>query len=224
MADGLRPERTRTSCSSGSTGRPTATGSSTSATSSASATGSTACGRATASSSRASCSSRPAASTSASTMPGGGYANLELYERVTLRPDVNLVTILGEGSFHQVHGGTTTNHGRPRRPPGRRVTGYADPSRTCGRQVPSAVTTSRALRRHDAARGGPHASAPAGAAEPVRGNPPAPDRPRPAQPIPRDLSTAFVESYWNSLAWQATDVARPPTSTSRPPTCSPTRS
>lgn len=42
-------------------------------------------------------------------MPGGGYANLELYERLGAHPDVRLVTILGEGSFHQVHGGTTTN-------------------------------------------------------------------------------------------------------------------
>ena len=42
-------------------------------------------------------------------MPGGGYANLELYERLGSSPDVTVVTILGEGSFHQVHGGTTTN-------------------------------------------------------------------------------------------------------------------
>ena len=42
-------------------------------------------------------------------MPGGGYANLELYERLGSAPDVTVCTILGEGSFHQVHGGTTTN-------------------------------------------------------------------------------------------------------------------
>ena len=46
-------------------------------------------------------------------MPGGGYANLELYERLGATPDVNVVTILGEGSFHQVHGGTTTNRADP---------------------------------------------------------------------------------------------------------------
>src|SRR5204863_6044664 len=39
-------------------------------------------------------------------MPGGGYANLDLWERVTTTPDVTVVSILGEGSFHQVHGGT----------------------------------------------------------------------------------------------------------------------
>lgn len=40
---------------------------------------------------------------------GGGYANLDLYERLAGSPDITLVTILGEGSFHQTHGGTTTN-------------------------------------------------------------------------------------------------------------------
>ena len=42
-------------------------------------------------------------------MAGGGYANLELYERLGSSPDVTVCTIMGEGSFHQVHGGTTTN-------------------------------------------------------------------------------------------------------------------
>ena len=42
-------------------------------------------------------------------MAGGGYANLELYERLGTSPDITVATIIGEGSFHQVHGGTTTN-------------------------------------------------------------------------------------------------------------------
>ena len=42
-------------------------------------------------------------------LPGGGFANLDFFERMTTSPRINLVTILGEGSFHQVHGGTTTN-------------------------------------------------------------------------------------------------------------------
>ena len=46
-------------------------------------------------------------------MPGGGYANLDLYERVGSTPGLRVVTILGEGSFHQVHGGTTTNQPDP---------------------------------------------------------------------------------------------------------------
>src|SRR5262249_53795328 len=46
-------------------------------------------------------------------MPGGGFANLELYERLGASPDVTVTTMLGEGSFHQVHGGTTTNLADP---------------------------------------------------------------------------------------------------------------
>ncbi len=42
-------------------------------------------------------------------MPGGGYANLDIFERLALTPGVNVASILGEGSFHQFHGGTTTN-------------------------------------------------------------------------------------------------------------------
>jgi cephalosporin hydroxylase/glycosyltransferase involved in cell wall biosynthesis len=42
-------------------------------------------------------------------MPGGGYANLDLFERLALSPDVTPASILGEGTFHQFHGGTTTN-------------------------------------------------------------------------------------------------------------------
>jgi cephalosporin hydroxylase/SAM-dependent methyltransferase len=46
-------------------------------------------------------------------VPGGGFVNLDFFERVASAPGVQLVTMLGEGSFHQVHGGTTTNFGRP---------------------------------------------------------------------------------------------------------------
>jgi cephalosporin hydroxylase/glycosyltransferase involved in cell wall biosynthesis len=42
-------------------------------------------------------------------MPGGGYANLDLFERLTLAPGVSAASMIGEGSFHQFHGGTTTN-------------------------------------------------------------------------------------------------------------------
>ena len=42
-------------------------------------------------------------------MPGGGYANLDLFERLALSPGVTAASILGEGTFHQFHGGTTTN-------------------------------------------------------------------------------------------------------------------
>jgi cephalosporin hydroxylase/GT2 family glycosyltransferase len=43
------------------------------------------------------------------TMPGGGYANLDLFERLAQSPGVTPASILGEGTFHQFHGGTTTN-------------------------------------------------------------------------------------------------------------------
>jgi cephalosporin hydroxylase/GT2 family glycosyltransferase len=43
------------------------------------------------------------------TMPGGGYANLDLFERLALSPGVTAASIVGEGTFHQFHGGTTTN-------------------------------------------------------------------------------------------------------------------
>lgn len=39
---------------------------------------------------------------------GGGLANLDLYRRACELPGTTLVMLLGEGSFHQVHGGVTT--------------------------------------------------------------------------------------------------------------------
>lgn len=41
--------------------------------------------------------------------PGGGYANLDFYKRACELPDAQLVTVLGEGTFHQFHGGAATN-------------------------------------------------------------------------------------------------------------------
>jgi glycosyltransferase involved in cell wall biosynthesis len=41
--------------------------------------------------------------------PGGGLVNLDIYKRACELSDAHLVIILGEGSFHQVHGGITTN-------------------------------------------------------------------------------------------------------------------
>jgi glycosyltransferase involved in cell wall biosynthesis len=41
-------------------------------------------------------------------MPGGGLVNLDFYARTSLRPDIELVQILGEGTFHQFHGGAMT--------------------------------------------------------------------------------------------------------------------
>jgi glycosyltransferase involved in cell wall biosynthesis len=41
--------------------------------------------------------------------PGGGLVNLDTYVRACCMPDSQLIVLLGEGSFHQVHGGVSTN-------------------------------------------------------------------------------------------------------------------
>jgi hypothetical protein len=43
-------------------------------------------------------------------LPGGGYVNLDTLARALEEPDSELVILLGEGTFHQVHGGIATNH------------------------------------------------------------------------------------------------------------------
>ncbi|MEZ5503963.1 MAG: glycosyltransferase family A protein [Halioglobus sp.] len=41
--------------------------------------------------------------------PGGGFLNLDIFKRAMETPGVTPVQIVGEGSFHQLHGGITTN-------------------------------------------------------------------------------------------------------------------
>lgn len=41
--------------------------------------------------------------------PGGGLLNLDTFRRAVETPDTQLVFLLGEGTFHQVHGGIATN-------------------------------------------------------------------------------------------------------------------
>jgi hypothetical protein len=41
--------------------------------------------------------------------PGGGLVNLDTYARACSLPDSQLIVLLGEGTFHQVHGGVATN-------------------------------------------------------------------------------------------------------------------
>jgi glycosyltransferase involved in cell wall biosynthesis len=41
--------------------------------------------------------------------PGGGLANLDIWSRVCADPDGELIMLLGEATFHQVHGGVATN-------------------------------------------------------------------------------------------------------------------
>ncbi|HEY0660638.1 MAG TPA: glycosyltransferase family A protein [Lysobacter sp.] len=53
------------------------------------------------------------------TTPGGGLANLDFYKRACESPASELITLLGEGTFHQFHGGAATN-ARPEVHPGAR--------------------------------------------------------------------------------------------------------
>lgn len=43
------------------------------------------------------------------TEPGGGYVNLDTWRRACLLPDVMPIVLLGEATFHQIHGGVATN-------------------------------------------------------------------------------------------------------------------
>ena len=123
---------TRTGCSSRSSGRATATASSRSATSSATATGSTASGRATACSSPASQLEQVGGFDESFSMPGGGYANLELYERLGSSPDV---TVCDDPRRGLVPPGPRRHHHQPdrRRPSaGRGCSATASTTPSCG--------------------------------------------------------------------------------------------
>lgn len=42
-------------------------------------------------------------------LPGGGLVNLDLYRRLLALPDIQQIVLLGEGTFHQLHGGVSSN-------------------------------------------------------------------------------------------------------------------
>jgi hypothetical protein len=42
-------------------------------------------------------------------LPGGGLANLDIWCRACEMEDAELIVLLGEGTFHQIHGGVATN-------------------------------------------------------------------------------------------------------------------
>jgi cephalosporin hydroxylase len=137
-------------------------------------------------------------------MPGGGFANLELYERLGSSPDVTVVSIVGEGSFHQLHGGVTTNqaeadfrhsriHGYREHFAelrGRRFRGHGKPIHYVGRfRSPEARRTrARRLTVDIFSKEGPK---------------PAPDGvPTTPLPMPEDLRLSFIEAVWQNLPWQ----------------------
>ena len=148
---------------------------------------------------------------------GGGYANLDLYERLGAAPDVNVVTILGEGSFHQVHGGTTTNRADPedRRSTivgyaehfaemrGRQFRGAGKTLHYVGTMFPGAQRTRARRMTASAFHKGVITNGPDG-------------QPTTSTPIPDDVKSSFIDAFWHSLAWRDTTwlghrVAKAPT-------------
>lgn len=144
-------------------------------------------------------------------MPGGGYANLDLFERLGLTPGVTPASILGEGSFHQFHGGTTTNvadEGERRdrvasygqhflELRGRPLVGLERPVKYVGALDRGAARRTRSRRgvgtAFDALR------------DPVRHNAAAQ-----AIPVPDELKLAAIEAVWDRQAWrEATWLGRP---------------
>jgi cephalosporin hydroxylase len=134
---------------------------------------------------------------------GGGYANLELYERLGNSPGINVYTMIGEGSFHQMHGGTTTNQtdAVERRS---RIFGYAEKyAELRGRPFKGPGKPLHYVGRlpNDAARRTkPRRLAPRAFIEDavVDGKPTSPT------PMPLELSTAFTEAVWHTLPWRET--------------------
>ncbi len=144
-------------------------------------------------------------------MPGGGYANLDLFERLGLAPGVNAASILGEGSFHQFHGGTTTNvadeavrrdrvasygtHFQELR--GRPLIGLDRPVNFVGAMSTRAARRTRSRRElsmtFDALRD------PAGDGASVG-----------PMVVPDELKLAAIEAMWDRQAWrEATWLGRP---------------
>jgi cephalosporin hydroxylase len=135
-------------------------------------------------------------------MPGGGYANLDLYERLGATPGVTVVGLLGEGSFHQLHGGTTTNqpdigerharlmhyrehYERIRKRPFR---GPGKPRHFVGRLTGPALRTRPRWAGRKAFRDAQEVDADGFPTRPI--------------PVPDQLQREMTEAFWRSLAWQ----------------------
>jgi cephalosporin hydroxylase len=136
--------------------------------------------------------------------PGGGFVNLDLFERMAASPDVTVVAILGEGSFHQVHGGTTTNAADPAERSeligsyeqqyeelrGHRFRVPSEPMHYVGMLRDSA-------RRTRARRMGAPEHFKAAQVD-------ADGRPTKPQPVPDEQKTEFIDAFWRSGEWHRT--------------------
>lgn len=148
------------------------------------------------------------------TAPGGGFVNLDFFERMIGTPGVTLVTILGEGSFHQLHGGTTTNEVEPdglirsyddhyEELRGRRFQVPPQQTHFIGSMTPAARRTRP--RRMTNFRHFRRAHLEAGDTRPLR-----------PVPVPEDLKMQFIDAFWRSGEWHRTPwlgkwTHRPPT-------------
>jgi cephalosporin hydroxylase len=146
--------------------------------------------------------------------PGGGFVNLDFFERMVGTPGVTLVTLLGEGSFHQVHGGTTTNIAEP----DELIRSYDDQyAQLRGRrfQVPPQRAHYIGSLPPGARRTKPRRMA--SFQHFRRAHLEARDtRPSRAVPMPQDLKTEFIDAFWRSGEWhRATWLGK---STHRAPT------
>ncbi len=149
-------------------------------------------------------------------MPGGGYANLELYERLHAHPEITPASVLGEGTFHQFHGGTTTNvsdeavrrarifaygeHFRDTR--GRGLLGLNKPVHYVGSMDTKAARRTRSRREFLLAFRADR--------DPVS------TTDTTVLPVPEELKLAAIEALWEQQAWRETTwlghrVARYPT-------------
>jgi cephalosporin hydroxylase len=135
---------------------------------------------------------------------GGSYANLELYERLGTGSGVTVVSMLGEGSFHQTHGGTTTNQpdAVERRSRvfsygeefveirGRRFRGPGKPIHYVGRIASGAARRTKPRRLSPSAWPVPEGHPDGFPAEP--------------RPMPEELRTSFTDAVWQTMPWSST--------------------
>jgi cephalosporin hydroxylase len=145
-------------------------------------------------------------------MPAGGYANLEIYERFVFAPGIRAASLLGEATFHQTHGGTTTNvasadarretvhsyteHFRELR--GRDLAGSSKPVHYVGAMGTKAARRTRS-RREITLR-----------FDPMRDPVDVDSAPLPPPPVSDELKLAAIEAIWNHQAWRdATWLGRP---------------